>query len=477
VRLLALSVALLAVAGVARAQPMMVDPSRMSGIPRPDPQVPAGTVTVRLIRGELANRLVGVDVELRDDQGAARTAKTDENGRATFSGLEGGPWVASASQGDEQLRSQPIDLPPGVGVRVMLVFPAAGAGAPDGSGKADKTVPAGTVIVRVVDGDSKPLTGVDVVLGQARAGEDQVRERKAKTDAAGEARFEGLDAKPTSGYLAEALKDGSRYSGKPFRLSENMGARVQLEVRPVTKDLSALSIAAGSHLIVEVGDDALQVAEVLKLENTGSAPVEIAGGLRLPLPDKAVSVAVGPESPPSLSAGGHEVVWKGPIPVGDSTMQLMYVLPYHGDSVELRQRTPIPFTEVAVVTEKIDGLSVVGDRLASEERELGGRPLMLLRGPGTSPGGELSLRVTGLPHNDPTWRYLAAALALAIVVGFGLYARGGEASGELRRKLAARREHLLDELVALGDDPKRQKRRDELTERLAEVYRELDEAS
>ena len=48
----------------ALAQPMMIDPSKMSGIPRPDPQVPEGTITVRLIRGELSNRVVNHPVEL-----------------------------------------------------------------------------------------------------------------------------------------------------------------------------------------------------------------------------------------------------------------------------------------------------------------------------------------------------------------------------------------------------------------------------
>ncbi|MGZ3407650.1 MAG: hypothetical protein ACXVAN_14470, partial [Polyangia bacterium] len=51
---------LLLFSSVAMAQPMMIDPSKMSGIPRPDPQVPANTITVRLIRGELSNRMAGV---------------------------------------------------------------------------------------------------------------------------------------------------------------------------------------------------------------------------------------------------------------------------------------------------------------------------------------------------------------------------------------------------------------------------------
>ena len=76
---------------------MMIDPSKMSGIPRPDPQVPAGTITVRLIRGELSNRMVGIDVALVDAGGKAVKQKTDDQGRATFAGLTApGPYQAQA---------------------------------------------------------------------------------------------------------------------------------------------------------------------------------------------------------------------------------------------------------------------------------------------------------------------------------------------------------------------------------------------
>src|SRR5207244_4289983 len=127
-------------------------------------------------------------------------------------------------------------------------------------------------------------------------GESQVREIKGTTDEKGEARFDALDAKPTSGYLPEVIKDGTRYAGKPFRLSENVGSRVVIEVRPVTQDLSSLVMADGSHVIAEITDDALQVIEIWRLTNGGSASVEVPGGLHFPLPDKAVGATVGPQA-------------------------------------------------------------------------------------------------------------------------------------------------------------------------------------
>ena len=59
----------------------------MSGMPLPVPDVPVGTVTARVIRGALTNPVPGIEVELL---GAEKKAKTDDAGRATFSGLAPG---------------------------------------------------------------------------------------------------------------------------------------------------------------------------------------------------------------------------------------------------------------------------------------------------------------------------------------------------------------------------------------------------
>jgi hypothetical protein len=128
---------LLLFSSVAVAQPMMMDPSKMSGISRPDPQVPAGTITVRLIRGQLSNRMTGVDVALVGADGKNYKQKTDDQGRATFAGLAApGPYTAKATDGVEELASQPIELQSDMGSRVMLVFQPK-AGTADGVARPD----------------------------------------------------------------------------------------------------------------------------------------------------------------------------------------------------------------------------------------------------------------------------------------------------------------------------------------------------
>ena len=70
----------------------MPDPKAMSGMPLPVADLPAGTVTARVIRGQLSNPLEGQTVELTG-AGAQKTSKTDAAGRATFSGLTPGSRV------------------------------------------------------------------------------------------------------------------------------------------------------------------------------------------------------------------------------------------------------------------------------------------------------------------------------------------------------------------------------------------------
>jgi hypothetical protein len=370
-----------------------------------------------------------------------------------------------------------------MGARVMLVFPAPAAGAAagaDGVAHADKAIPAGHIIVRAVGDNNQPAAAVEVVLGHMRAGEQGVKEFRAKTNGDGEAVFTGLDAKPNSGYMAEVILDGNRYASKPFKLQENMGSRVILDVRSVSKDISALKIATGSHFILEVQDDVVQVSEILRLSNPTASPIDPGpNGLHLPLPAHALQPQAQTQTNGvSAKAAGHEVVLTGALPPGDTAVQLAFLLAYNGEGLDMEQRTPIAFEDFAMVTEKLEGFVVEGDGLSSVERELQGRKLILYRGPGPQAGSSIVLHLHGLPHPDATWRYLAAALAVALILGFGIFAAVGRSGRASPAQLESEREQLLGQLVALEqkpDDDKRARRKAELTAKLAKVYRALDE--
>jgi len=114
----------------ASAQLQMPDPKQMSGIPRPVTDLPAGHVSVRLIRGQLSNNIQGHPVEIVGGT-KPMVVKTDENGRAEFSGIAPGTTVRAIANVDgERLESQEFPWPANDGIRLMLVATPKGGDAP-----------------------------------------------------------------------------------------------------------------------------------------------------------------------------------------------------------------------------------------------------------------------------------------------------------------------------------------------------------
>jgi hypothetical protein len=99
----------------------MPDPKQMSGIPRPVTDLPDGTVSVRLIRGDFSNNITDFPVEMQVG-GRVRTEKTDESGRAEFKNLPAGETVKVVAVVDgERLESEAFPAPGQGGIRLMLV--------------------------------------------------------------------------------------------------------------------------------------------------------------------------------------------------------------------------------------------------------------------------------------------------------------------------------------------------------------------
>lgn len=108
----------------------MPDAKRMSGIPLPVPDLAPGTVTVRVVRGSMANVVADQPVELSGGP-SPMIARTNDSGRAEFSGLRAGTTVKASTTIDGQhLESQEFTVPAAGGIRVALVASAPQAGQP-----------------------------------------------------------------------------------------------------------------------------------------------------------------------------------------------------------------------------------------------------------------------------------------------------------------------------------------------------------
>lgn len=103
------------------AQAQMPDAAQMSGVPLPAGDLPAGTVSVRVIRGDISNNIPDQAVELHGGP-SVLTARTDASGRAQFTGLTPGTSVhAVAAVDGQRLESQVFAVPSQGGIKVMLV--------------------------------------------------------------------------------------------------------------------------------------------------------------------------------------------------------------------------------------------------------------------------------------------------------------------------------------------------------------------
>jgi hypothetical protein len=144
----------------ALAAAQMPDLAAMSGLSMPTPELPDGTVTVRVVRDQITNNLPGVPVELHG-AGDVRRATTGADGRAQFAGVPIGRQVHAVALVDGQrVESQPFDMPAKGGVRTILAAPgdspAAPATAPQGgTAPGGASLPSGRVSSLSIGGNSR----------------------------------------------------------------------------------------------------------------------------------------------------------------------------------------------------------------------------------------------------------------------------------------------------------------------------------
>ena len=113
--------ALLIVTAASLAHAQMPDAKQMSGIPRPVTDLPNGSVSVRVIRGDLTQNLTNQPVEMHSGD-KVQTVNTDAEGRAQFDNLTPGSPLKFATVVDgERIESQEFPAQSAGGVRLLLV--------------------------------------------------------------------------------------------------------------------------------------------------------------------------------------------------------------------------------------------------------------------------------------------------------------------------------------------------------------------
>ncbi len=387
-RLYVLILGVLCVLCVGSARPLaqfqMPDPKQMSGIPRPVDDLPAGTVSVRMIRGQLSNNLTGQPVQMQGG-GKTLTVKTDENGRAEFRGIPAGtPVTASADVDGEHLQSQEFPFPGQGGIRLMLVA----------TDKAAAAKPA--------------ITGTVTIGGQSR-------------------------------------------------------------------------------IVIEPGDESLQVYYLLSIQNASSSPVNTTKPFTFDMPKEALRTTLLQGSSPQASVSGTHVLVQGPFAPGGTLVQVACEVPASTGSFEIAPRFPAQLEQLAVVVKKLGDTKLASPAI-SRQQDLTeeGESFIAAAGGPVPPDQAITLTLSGLPHHSavPQWTTLTIAI---IIIGAGAWAASRSAATEPthaaeHKRLIARREKLLADLVRIEhdyrngrlDSARHAARREELIGALEPVYAALD---
>jgi hypothetical protein len=356
-------------------------------------------------------------------------------------------------------------------------------------------IPVGTVTARVIRGAlTNPLSGQTVELTGADGAP-----KTAQTDAAGRATFSGLA--PGTRVKAAVVVDGERVESQEFSVPAAGGVRVMLvatdagiEKRAADDRLLAAGPAVSgvvvfgdqSRIVLEVGDDALNVFNILQIVNTAKRPVTTTGPLVFELPSSATGAGILEGSAPGAVAAGRRVTVSGPFAPGSTLVQFAYSVPLGSDEIVLAQRLPAQMTQVSVLAQKIGAMQLSSPQI-SERREMAaeGQNYIVGQGGALKAGDTVTLTLTGLPHRA-TWPRNIALLVSAVILGAGAWGatRGTAANppSPLRGRLNARRDKLFTELAGLEAerrngtvDPERYAaRRADLVTSLEDLYVELE---
>ena len=349
-------------------------------------------------------------------------------------------------------------------------------------------LPDRAISVRLIRGDlTKNITNlpVDLHIGS--------NVQTVKTDEAGRAQFN--DVPPGATVKAVAVVDGERLESQEFLAPDRGGIRLMLVAIDTTTKIEPaqtapvpgqVAISGQSRIIIEPGDEAVQVFYLLDIVNKAQAPANPSAPFTFDMPTGAVGTGLLEGSSPQASVSGSHVRVQGPFAPGRTPIQVACEIPALGGSLELSQKFPAELEQLVVVVKKIGATRLRSSQIANQQDMTAqGQTFIAATGGSVPAGHAVVLNLEDLPHHSTAPRRTALALALAIIAGgfWGATRPADRAARAVeRQRLFVRRDKLLGELVRLesehragrGNDARYVTRREELVTALEHIYGALD---
>ena len=295
----------------------------------------------------------------------------------------------------------------------------------------DTTIPVGTVSVRVVRGGfDKDVANqpVDFTIdGTVRV---------VNTGADGRAAVR--DVRKGASVVVSTTVDGERLVSQPFTMSgtgvllalvatdpedaKRAAEDKALAAAPPTKGIVVLG--PGSRVIVQLGEDGLNVFYLMDITNTARTPVDIGGPLIFELPQGSRRASIDPEaSTKQASANGPRIIVTGPFQPGVTHLQAGFELPYRGPTVRFEQVWPATLQQLTLLVERHGALEIASPQIASRApmQTADGKAFIDASGPAIQSGQPLTIDISGLPYHSVWPRWVALAFASGFIV-WGLWA-------------------------------------------------------
>ena len=321
-------------------------------------------------------------------------------------------------------------------------------------------LPNGSVSVRLIRGSlSNNITNFPVEL---HTGSDV---KTVTTDENGRARFDNLRAGAT--VKAVAVVDDERLESQEFPAPSQGGIRLLLVATDKSKGLNTepaappisgqVVIGGQSRLVIQPGDEVVQVYYLLDIVNRAWAPVNPPAPFAFDLPAAAAGATSLEGSSPQVSVDGRRVRVEGPFEPGGTLVRVAYELPVTSGSLEVAQPFPAAFEELTVAVRKLGDTKLTSPQLSiQEDLAVQGGTFIAAGGGAVAAGVPIVLSLDNLPHHSAAPRRIALSLVVVIiVVGVWASRRGRDADTARaveRKRLIVRREKLLTDLIRLEND-------------------------
>lgn len=368
---------------------------------------------------------------------------------------QGHPPIDDSDGSDGSDDEAPTGAPPGHG------HGATPDQAPEDTAIDDPSLPPGSFVITVKDGQDRVIPGAAITLGilhSSVAKGDSREETSRTTDEQGSVRFDAMTIGSGTQYRVVTTRGPARFEVGPFTLSDRQGKRVVLHAYEVTTDIENAPVGMQAIVYLQLREDSISVEHLFSVYNLGGVAWVPNVTITLPEGFKAFNKQDDAADVRVEEIAGKGAALRGTVGPGRHDVTFRYQVPLKNEEKQtLRIGLPPRVAQGRVMVEvsKTMGVEVTGFPAAQKSQNREGKRLLITdQQAARSEGGLRSFEITltGLPTPGPG-RWIAVILAALALIGGGAYMLQTKditaLPDDARDDLLDAREALLREIVDL----------------------------